>query len=202
MKITEIKYTYRFNKGNYEHEEISATAQVEVDALKELETLKSFVHSASRDVPDSQMNLEESVPSPLKEESNKTESESKTKKDKKSKLASKKEETQAVTTPEENSPVTEPENITPPVEEEVSTPEEPKAPKKTKTKFSVKAEVYDRENQLHKSALSEFLDKEFKGWRNNVAPYKKVSIEMEGAPFFDDNSEILESFKEAFKAKL
>jgi hypothetical protein len=48
MRVTEVKYTRRFNMGNYEHEEVTATAVIddETTTVDAIQRLKSEVVSA------------------------------------------------------------------------------------------------------------------------------------------------------------
>lgn len=180
-RINGLKYTRRFNLGNYEHEEISVDVAVEegADAGSALGEAMDFVLSKGKVVnkqsPTPVAANEPTVsPPPAKE--------TKAKKEKKTEV---KEETK----------------VEAPVEKE---PEEEKAPEEKpakKVRVLGKVTKYNRNLDLHKKLLSEVLDANHKGWRGNAAKAKDASIKLEEdeVDFLDAEGKVLQSFKDALK---
>jgi hypothetical protein len=73
-----------------------------------------------------------------------------------------------------------------------------------KDRAAGKEEVYDRNNDKHKAQFSTYLDETYPGWDSDdtIDAYGAASRKMAGVPFRDKDGEILESFKEAFKAEV
>lgn len=184
MKVTEIKYLKRFNDGNYEHTELSVTAQVDgakEDVTECMADLKKMVYS-SHEVVDAKPEVEMEKAEVEEEEEVKP---------KKSKRKLKVEEP-----PEEE----EEEESEPPVEEA----EEEEEEEKPKKKFRSKAATYDRTNELHReifAGLIKEIDPKWNSTDAKKARAKKVSQLMNGEEFLDAEGEILKTFKaEAKKA--
>lgn len=75
---------------------------------------------------------------------------------------------------------------------------------KRTAKGSPKAATYDRTLDTHKKLLGNFLDGEFPKWKDGEL-FKKAcaaSKELNGTDFQDDNGDIIESFKEAYRKRL
>lgn len=73
--------------------------------------------------------------------------------------------------------------------------------KETTTKIkSTKATAYDRNLDVHKNLLGQYLDKQFPNWRkpDELKKAGTASRELQGSDFLDNDGQILESFKEAF----
>ena len=171
-KYNEVKYGYKFNKGNYESEDISVSANLEEGSVAELiEHLKGLVHGKpSNPVADTTS----PVASEPKAEPAKVDTPPK-------KAAPKAKKAAAVEAVEETKEV-----------ETLPTKAEPKTVKKVAT-------PYDRTNDLHKKLIGEILDKEFAGWRKSSGRAKDASAEMNGKDFLDNEGLILASFKESFR---
>lgn len=75
------------------------------------------------------------------------------------------------------------------------------APKVKKT-FKPKATAYDRANEVHKSLFSQSLAQVAPKWKSTdagKAKAKKLSVDLEGTDYLDDNGDVLESFITAMK---
>lgn len=172
MKYNEIRYTYKFNKGNYESEEISASAAVEQEAPEEvISILKALVHGESKPVTmTAAPKVAEIAPSPAPAKPKKT------------------------AAPKVEAPVEVP------VEAVVEAPAVKAAPAPAKkSRIVKKVEVYSRSNDLHKKLIGEILDLEYPKWRTNPTKAKEASVKLEGVDFLDAEGLILPSFKESFK---
>lgn len=207
-RVNELKYTRRFNLGNYEHEEISvgvvvgdkeSPAEVLIAAMefvqskgaKDLEipgneptsapplALVTDNTTAPKDAP---------APAPAAE--------------KKAKPAAVK------TTPSAAAPAAAPAEKKAKVEVAAAAkPETPEphpdpAPDLNK-KFRVKGQVtkYNRNLDLHKKLVAEILDTEHQGWRANAIKARDASIllEKENVDFLDAEGKVLDSFKANLK---
>lgn len=181
--ITEVKYLFRRNLGDYEHEEIGLTASLPEgmeasDAIAEMKELA--VSSVGAYLVNEK---KETSPEPAKAASGKRS---------KAKPAPEEEEEEV----EETEEGTEEENDE---EVEEKAPKKPAAKKATSKKS--KASPFDRDNDLHKDILGAFLDEEIPKWRKKeklVKRSRSASKEMEGEDFLDKEGNILESFKEKF----
>lgn len=171
MKVTEASLIKRYNTGDFEYEEYSLVAQLdeEESASAALLFLKEEIKTAYAGKA-----IEKQ-----KEEGPKNDSAPKKKK------ASKKKETE-VAEPEETEEA-----------EEVAAEETPKKKKK-----KVSPQTYDRTNEKHKAILSGILKSVAPNWKKSDALVKKakrLSKEMQGKDFLDDNGEIYKSFKNTVK---
>lgn len=221
MKVTEARFTRRYNVGQYEHEEYTVIAQLEeddsiVDALVEL---KSDVQKAYAG--------EASASSGAGTEDADTEDENKpakrSKKSSKSRTTTRSEDEEADenededggdetdTDSEEETDEDESEDS----EESEDESEEEDAPakkpaKKTPSKdgakgskkFKKKPQVYQRANETHKDIFSATLKKVAPNWKKSFeakAHAKKVSQKLEGKEFLDENGKVLPSFEAEVK---
>lgn len=178
LKFNEVKYSYRFNKGSYESEEIGLSAQVEDgNVIDALETLKDIVHGR---------NVKKKMEAVLPKEEKKNE--------KPAKKVSKKVEEPAAETKVKAA------------DTEVETKKETKKKvTKKKTTKKKKVEVYDRTNDAHKKRMSEVCNELFGNtdWRRDkdkIAKIKHASQLCDGEEdFIGSDGEVLEQFKEVFK---
>jgi len=187
MKINEVKFTKRFNIGNYEHEEYTVGAAIGEDEnpLTVMSSLKAFVIGAYSNNEPVYSGVVDSAPEPVV-------AEEKVSKPKKTKAApAPVVEEEQLELPQEAAPV---------VEEEVvaEVKEEPKA----KAVRKAKASPYTRGNDVHKKLLGEFLDTAYPGWRDNAAKAVEVSKLMVGKDFLDAEGTVVDSFKADFKAEM
>ena len=187
MAINEVRFTKRYNCGNYEHEEYTVGAAVGDDenAMTVMTGIKEFVRGAHAYVPGHSDTVVESAPVPVAVE----EKVVKTKKTKAAPAPVVVEEEQ-LELPQEAAPVVE--------EEVVEVKEEPKA----KAVRKAKASPYTRGNDVHKKLLGEFLDTAYPGWRDNAAKAVEVSKLMVGKDFLDAEGTVVDSFKADFKAEM
>jgi hypothetical protein len=171
MKITSIDYLRRLNLGNYEHEELKASALIGENDSAEIcfIALKEFVENSLGIVKETK----EQFPLPIVKEEPKIEE-------------TKAEETKAKEVK---------------VEEEVKKKKErkPEIEKKPVKKIS-KATMYDRVLETHKSLIGAFLDTKYPKWRKNelIKKATQASKDLNGIEFLDENGEMLESFKIKF----
>jgi hypothetical protein len=207
MIISEVKYGYTFNKGQYESERIDLSASPEDGETPEqvLEVLKAIIHGKPYSKPvavapappvvseakdeeeDKQLKFDFDSPKPVAQTSKDTEekrgpgrppTKSKSKKE-----AEKAERVVAVM-----------EKVIAQAEPEVVTQAEPEQPKKVKFTGS----VYNRELDLHKKLVGEFLNKNFPNWRSDIAKAKNASVTMNGKEFLSAEGLVLETFKQEF----
>ena len=172
IQFNEIKYEYKKNTGNWEHELIGASAIVKEgqSPLEVLEALKSLVHGKEMAETPAEV-----VAKPEVKEDAKPAKAAKAKKTAAPETTTKVEETVKEATPVKS--------------------EEP-APKKKVIKV---AATYDRANDLHKKLVGEILDLEYPDWRKDKQKAIEASKAMEGKDFMDSEGLILPSFKSAFK---
>ncbi len=181
MKYNELRYEYKFNKGNYESETISIAVGLDNENPSDiLKDLKAFVHSGgiapvtttqAPVVEEKQLTLapqettiEEVAPTKVEEPKVKEKSN-----------GSKKEGT----------------------DKKVSTKEA--SPKKEKVG---KNTPYDRGNDLHKRIVTNFLRETLGAkWSTKAEKAKEASIALTGEAFLDQDGKILESFKKKFMEK-
>jgi len=177
LKFNEVKYTYRFNKGNYESEEIGISAFIEEgnfqDALLEC---KSLVHGKAV-VAAAPVNKEvKKAPVKAKEVEAKVEKEVEAKVESPKKEAAKK------------------------------APVKKAAAKKAPAKRKTKAVAYDRTVDGHKARMAELcLDVFGEGWRKDrsiLGKIKQASGNLVGEDFLGEDGEILESFVAEFKKQV
>jgi hypothetical protein len=177
MKITEIKYVERKNKGNFEHEEFTVTAVLDDgdDAFSSMLSLKTLVDAGlkTEHLPYQEptgKNVEIAKEEPIVEAPVK---------EKKPRAKKVKEEVK----PEAFETNTE---VIPPVIEG----------EKLKSKKS-KVVIYDRNILDHKSILSSHLNKTYgDAWKNKGTKEEITSFTMSlnGKDFLDEQGNIVESF--------
>lgn len=184
-KVNSIKYTRRWNLGQYEHEELTVDAAVEEgeNASEVLEEVMEFVLSKGKlqtngkDKPSEKVVVADG-PTPKPNTPVPTADKTKAKKEK---------------------------AAAPPKKEAIEEKKEEKVEEKTeeqpqrKTKVVGKVTKYNRNLDLHKKLLSETLEENHKGWRANASKAKEASIKLENdeVDFLDAEGKVLESFKEA-----
>ncbi len=185
MKYNELRYEYKFNKGNYESETISIAVGLDNENPSDiLKDLKAFVHSGgiapvtttqAPVVEEKQLTLapQESTieeVAPTKVEEPKTKEKSNGSKKESSKESSDKK-----------------------VSSKEASPKKEKVGKNT---------PYDRGNDLHKKLLISLL-KDTLGakWNSQADKAKEASIALTGEAFLDQDGKILESFKKKFMEK-
>lgn len=219
MKVTEVKFTRRYNVGQYEHEEYTVTAQLDddsvVDALSELKSdvQKAYAGEASEPGQDTD---EETGTSKRGKKGKKSKQQSTT--------APSEDDTEAEDEETEDAGGEETEEDSEETEEsesedsddeesEEETEEEPPAKKgrsnagakvsKGKS-FKKKPQAYQRSNETHKDIFSGVLKKVAPNWKKSFeskAHAKKVSQKLEGKEFLDESGKVLASFEaEAKKA--
>lgn len=190
MRISEAKFTRRYNVGQYEHEEYSLVAVLEdgtTSAVAALAKLKADVAAAYGGETGAEIEAEvvaeQEDPKLKKKKAKKSEPEESVSEE------SSEEETGDEDMAEEDSAT----------EEESA--EEDDAPKAAK-KFKKKAQTYSRENETHKEIFSDVLKAVAPDWKKtpeSKARGKTVSATMEGEDFLDADGEVLAGFKAAVK---
>ena len=188
MEIQEVKYTKRFNIGDYQHEEYTVTANAEEGATKAFAALKEAVAKAHAGdvVEKAKVSRAGKAKEAKEEETEEVEEAPKAVKAKAVKTAAK------VVEPEEEEETEE--------AEEEETEEAPKAVKGKAVKK--KGSEYNRNLDLHKKLFVEVLNDNLgDGWvKKNAGRAKTVSIKMEGKSFMDADGEVVAEFiKEAIK---
>ncbi len=197
MKVVEVKYTKRFNLGNYEHEEISLTAAVEddgdmniVEEILGLKTMAESAHSgATKGADEEQAPLEDAGP----EEEETPEEKPKAKPAKKSKPApttAPSKEVEEDGTDEET------------VDEDGTDEEEEEEKPAPKKKFKKSGTVYQRSNETHKKIFADHLTNLIPKWKASEASKakaKKLSLELDGKDFLDADGKGVPSFIAALK---
>jgi hypothetical protein len=175
MKITTITYMERKNKGNYEHEEISASANVddgESFALA-MASLKNAVHSVLHgiviELPKAEVrntpaepkeeNVEVITAIPVKAKRN----------------ATKKEKSEEIT-------------VIPVSDKKSNISEAPVAAPVGKNVV-----IYNRDLDTHRQLLSSYLNKNFPAWKTTEG-VKEFSISLAGKHFLNDDGAVVESF--------
>ena len=183
--MTTIKYLRRNSLGNYSHEEFEISLPLE-------STDKKVIFSEGQGVKDlvlELLNIKE-VKTVEKVAKVKKEEVAVVEEVKVEEVVAQAEE--VVVAPVEEAKVEEVKK-----EKKVKSEAKPKAPKASK------ATIYDRELDTHKSLIGRWLDAEFKSWNdsNNIGKFGKASRALSGkSDFLDESGEILESFKEQFRA--
>ena len=173
MKFTTITFMERKNKGNYEHEELTASALLEEgdDFVAASLNLKLAVHNVLYGIVNTSIiKQEEIIEEQVKEEPKAA------KKQKKEKVEEPKSEVDSA-------------NI-PPVIPEVVKEEKPKATKVVK---------YDSNVPEHKSLFGGFLQKKYDTkWKTVGTPeeIKRFTSSLNGQDFLDDKGQIVPSFVE------
>lgn len=211
-KVTEAKYTHRYNLGEYNYEEYTLTAVAEdrdtgSGLLLELKEEVNKAHAGE-----------------ATEAETKTEKKDKTTKEKKNgkrKSTDSDDETESKEAAEDDASESDDEgdsdneasdgeagddanDSTEEGEAEGDEQEEEEQPKKVAGKkgFKKKPQHYDRKVEAHKEKLSGLLKSVSPNWNKTdagKAAAKSASKELEGEPFLDENGEILDSFKSKLK---
>jgi hypothetical protein len=216
VKVSEAKFTRRYNTGNYESEEYSLTAIVEEDesAVTVLGQLKADVDAAHAGeegpLPDAgQDEGEETGGKPPKKPSKKSKDKPTTTRGGK---AGEEEDDDADTDADSDSDDVADDDATDDDDAGGEEDDDGKKPgKKTSTsggksstattgkKFRSKTQVYQRGNDTHKELFSGVLKDVAPSWKKtdeSKALAKKASIKMEGKDFLDADGEVFPSFKE------
>jgi hypothetical protein len=222
MKVTEAKFTRRYNVGQYEHEEFTVTAMLDDkdDVVETLAVLKSDVEAAhkgeasadssrepGREEPETS---EETKPAKAGKKSSKSDTTTRGK-GSKATTTETESETQDETSDEEDGEDQEAgddgEEET--IDDEEGNEEEEEKPKKTqspgKKSLKKKGSPYSRSNETHKSLLAKEFRKHYPDWKENAkreAKAKKFSRDSDGKEFLDGEGNILPEFVKALKAAL
>jgi hypothetical protein len=223
MKVTEAKFTRRYNVGQYEHEEFTVTAMLDDkdDVVETLTILKTDVEAAHKGEGSSSLSDERGQD---KDETNEETNSGKAgKKSSKSATMTRGKGSKATTTETESETQDETsdeddgedqedgddgeETID---DEEGNEEEEKKSSKKAtqspgKKSLKKKGSPYSRSNETHKSLLAKEFRKHFPDWKENAkreAKAKKFSRDMDGKDFLDGEGEIVPEFVKALKAAL
>lgn len=203
MKVTEVKFTRRYNVGQYEHEEYLVAANLDDGevASEVLASLKAEVQAAYAG-EQSASKMEDAG----QEEEETSEEEKPVKTSKKSKAS--RTTTRGEESEEEDTSIPEEEEETEDGEEEtvdaedteeaVEEEEEEKPAKAKKTKErKTKAAAYDRSNETHKKLFAEILSKINPKWSKEPRlreAAKKASAKLEGKEFLDKSGEMIDGF--------
>lgn len=192
MKITEIKYGYTFNKGDYSSERIDATAQLDGDESpsEAMTNLKAYVH----------YNTDPKVESTPKKEvpENKTVDSGEVQKtEAKPRKATKVKSTaEAIADPTPAPAVPVEPKVEPTTEAQAETTAvSAEAPGK---KRKVKGSPYDRMNDIHKKLVGQVFDSFLPTWRTDAAVKSKavaISQKLVGEDFLDAEGTVLDTFK-------
>lgn len=218
MKINELKYTKRFNVGNYEHEEISVGVAVEAgeSASEVLQQMKEFV--ATRGIaPITSINgpvvegntgaMEMAAATSISAAPSEPAAQAPKRGRKPKEPAAQAEQSAVVQLPETvkidpklASPTPETKPSLSVVKEE---PKQDPAPE-SKPKFRErKLTKYSRGNELHKKMVVDYLDSKYPDWKKSMAvKAKDVSAKLENTDFLDAEGMMLPTFKEAFDSAL
>lgn len=197
MKITGLTFEKRWNLGDYNHENLIATAGVEENENPStaLKNLIAFVRT--KGVEEVEAAPITSSPSPKvqevkdKKEAKETKTKTETKETKVKVEEKKVEETGKETSNGEEKS-----------EESSQVKSEEKKSEKEKIVKKNKGVPYDPDNNQHKKLVGEFLDKASPSWRANTAPAKAVSQTLRGDEFQDAEGLIMEEFKTKFLEEL
>jgi hypothetical protein len=202
MKVTDLKFARRYAVADYEYAEYTVSAVLDeegdVTPAEALQTLKAEVEAAHKGAASSPAKA-----SPKKEEPKKMDSPKKAKPQ--SPGADDEEEVDDVGESEDDA-----DDEVVDQEEEEKKPASKKPSKSSdagpkKSGFKKKGSVYDRENELHKKLFSEKAKELVPGWNKSEAGKakgKKLSQQLAGTEFLDENGEIVESFEKAMKKGL
>ena len=176
MKLNDISVTMRFNKGNYEHKEVTFTAKL--DEHENPITVRMLLEKICSE--DDASIWPSVIEVPLAQATLKIDAEAIAAPEKKIRTPKKivaLEETKAEEFPEQES-----EDQLKPI------------PPKRKTKAVVNT-PYDRSSSVHTNLFSGLLDTHFPAWRTSMkAQAKTVSVALEGQDFLDEDGSILEAF--------
>ena len=222
MKVTEAKFTRRYNVGQYEHEEFTVTAMLDDkdDVVETLTMLKYDVESAhtgegsstssAERGQDEEETSEETKPAKAGKKSSKSDTTTRGK-GSKATTTETENETQDETSDEDDGEDQEAgddgEEET--IDDEEGNEEEEEKPKKTqspgKKPLKKKGSPYSRSNETHKSLLAKEFRKHFPDWKENAkreAKAKKFSRDSDGKDFLDGEGNIIPEFVKALKAAL
>jgi len=185
MRFTEIKYTERKNKGNYEHEEFTVTAVLDEgeDAFSSMLSLKVLVEAGLKT---------EKLPYQEPTGSNVEITPEEPKKEEKKPRAKKVKEEPKLDAFETNTEVIPPviEDVVPGIPDVIAE-EKPKAKKS-------KVVSYDPTIPEHKSSLSSYLNKTFGDSWKTVKPADEIrsfTAGLKGLDFVEEDGSICGSFK-------
>ncbi len=213
LKVTEVKYTKKFNTGNYESEEYSLTASLESkeNPLEVIAELKAQVlqaksgEAATSEEEDEEEDEEETTPKSKAKSKAEDESEEDESEDEEETEDEESEDDSDDTDEEDESEDEEEESEEEAEEEE----EKPKAKAKKAapkaTKFKSKPQGYTRSDRVHKELLGKTLSAVWPDWKKNPKNKDKalkVSKKLEGVAFLDEKGQVLKSFKDALKKAL
>ena len=222
MKVTEARFTRRYNVGQYEHEEYTVIAQLEeddsiVDALVELKSdvQKAYAGEAATtegasETDDTSEDDKPAKPS-KKSRKSRTTTPSEDEETDESEEETGGEETD--TDSEEDEAEESEDEAEESEEDEDAPPAKKPAAKKTPSKdgakgskkFKKKPQVYQRANEAHKDLFSGVLKKVAPNWKKSFeskAQAKKASQKLEGKEFLDDNGKVVPSFEAAVKTAM
>lgn len=181
MRVAEVRYSKKFNLGNYESEEFSLSAVLDEgeDAQEILKHLKEEVNKAytgetTGEQDDTSYNNTES--DAADEENNEEDSGS-------SSDDGETDSDQSTDSHDDDS-------------EDADEQEDEKPVKKKK--FKSKAQVYDRENETHKELFTQVLKEVAPDWKKtpeSKVKAKDASQKLVGKEFLDSDGEVLETFK-------
>lgn len=170
MKVNGLKYTRRFNIGNYEHEEVTVDASVNEGEhpTQVLGEMINFVNTKGLGPTVTVMGKMDSTPVGATSDHPVPKAKKETKKEK---------------APE-------------PVQEELKPEPEPekeeKPAKKTKASGLTK---YDRGLEIHRKLFSELLETNVKDWKNHPEKAMKTSVALIGKDFLDNEGKVIPEFK-------
>lgn len=182
MKVSEAKFTRRYNVAQYEHEEYSLSAVVEDNetGVEVLQQLKAEVEAAK-----SGNAVQAAEPA--------------AKKNKKPKPASTTKESDESENGESDT-AADPSDTDSDTDDDADDVEE--TPAEKRKKFKKKPQVYQRSNDAHKELFSGVLKAVAPDWKKSPeskAKAKSVSQKLEGQEFLDESGEILPDFKAQVK---
>jgi hypothetical protein len=187
-RVNGLKYSKKFNLGNYESEEICVDVSVPEgeDPGQVLESMMTFVKSQGR-VPLSQVEQISPAAEAAKEEA-------------KAEKAAAKAEKKAAQVKDKSA--AKEETVMDKVEEKAAEAVTEKADKTEKKTFKAKPANYDRALDLHKKLVSEMLDANVPGWKAKASKAKEVSESLAGEAFLDAEGKVIAAFKDKFVAKM
>ena len=206
MKATEVKYSKRFNLGNYEHEEFGVSIVVDetdrVDAMKIAQDWVAQAQSGQEMPLATQDPKAESLPE-KKSKKPKSEMAPGVKKPKSAPKAEKEEEEdeedkEEVEEEVEEGYAEEDENDDDGEGEEESEQEEVEKKPKARAGKS-KSASYDRTNDLHKNLVGKMLTHYHPDWRTKLKETAiQASKKMQGKEFLNATGSIIKTFEDDF----
>lgn len=190
IKITEVRYEFTFNKGNYQSEKVGVTAAISEGEsfLDTMSELKKIVHQFGEGAIEPKV-----FPTPNEQNTevlsvNKEE-------DKESPIQATEEKPKAKAG---RKPLVSPEK-----KEELKKERLKEGLEKAATKVKSKMTVYNRELDLHKRLFGEQLTAIIPDWKKTaMAKAKEASASLNGEEFLDNEGVVTQSFKEKLKAAL